>query len=69
MNTLAIDIGGTKFALALFEGERISLRLTRPTDREAGKDWMLAQIEPILRTWKELIGIHRCGVGFGGPVD
>jgi glucokinase len=69
MNTLAIDIGGTKFALALFEGERISLRLTRPTDREAGKDWMLAQIEPILRTWKEQIGIHRCGVGFGGPVD
>jgi glucokinase len=69
MNTLAIDIGGTKFALALFEGERISVRLTRPTEREGGREWMLAQMEPILRAWKDEIGIDRCGVGFGGPVD
>ncbi|MEQ1945653.1 MAG: ROK family protein [Bryobacteraceae bacterium] len=69
MNTLAIDIGGTKFALALFEGERISLRLTRPTDREAGREWMLSQLEPLLRAWKSQLGIDRCAVGFGGPVD
>jgi len=69
MNTLAIDIGGTKFALALFEGQRISMRLTRPTDREAGREWMLSQMEPILHQWKNEIGIDRCGVGFGGPVD
>lgn len=69
MNTLAIDIGGTKLALALFEGERISMRLTRPTDREGGRERMLEQMEPIIRAWKNDIGVDRCGVGFGGPVD
>jgi glucokinase len=69
MNTLAIDIGGTKFALAVFEGRRISIHVTRPTDREAGREWLLAQMEPLLRQWNDEIGIDRCGVGFGGPVD
>ena len=69
MNTLAIDIGGTKFALALFEGQHVSIRLTHPTNREAGREWLLAQMEPTLRQLKNEIGIHRCGVGFGGPVD
>lgn len=63
-NTLAIDIGGTKFSLALFEGERISARVTRDTNREGGPEWMLARIEEIARGWK----FDRCGVGFGGPV-
>ena len=66
MNILAIDIGGTKFTLALFEGARMTRRETRPTDREQGREWMLGQIEGILADWK---GIDRCGIGFGGPVD
>lgn len=33
MNTLAIDIGGTKFSLALFAGEEMVLRESRETDR------------------------------------
>ena len=65
MNTLAIDIGGTKFSVALFEEERITARLTRATDRAGGPEWMLDQIAQAVREWS----FDRCGVGFGGPVD
>jgi glucokinase len=65
MNTLAIDIGGTKFTVALFDGERISLRESRATDRDGGPDWMLEQIVSIASEWN----FERCGIGFGGPVD
>jgi len=65
MNTLAIDIGGTKFTVALFEDERMARRESRTTDRDGGPEWMLAQIESIAAGWK----FDRCGIGFGGPVD
>lgn len=65
MNTLAIDIGGTKFSLALFEEETLVRRETRPTDREGGPEWMLNQIAEVARDWR----VDRCGVGFGGPVE
>ncbi len=64
-NTLAIDIGGTKFSLALFEDERVIRRESRATDREGGPEWMLSQIESIASDWT----FERCGIGFGGPVD
>jgi glucokinase len=69
MNTLAIDIGGTKFSMALFENERLAVRESGPTDREGGRDWLLARLEPIVRDWKRRYGFERCGIGFGGPVD
>ena len=74
MNTLAIDIGGTKFSVALFEGERMTLRRTLPTDREGGPGWMVQQIAEMVTHWADPAGPHRarfdrCGVGFGGPVD
>jgi glucokinase len=65
VNTLAIDIGGTKFSVVLFEDEKIVQRVTRPTDREGGPEWMLRQIEGIVGGWR----FDRCGVGFGGPVN
>jgi len=65
MNTLAIDIGGTKFTVALFEGDRMRERESRATDREGGPSWMLGQIENIARAWQ----FEHCGIGFGGPVD
>ncbi len=68
MNTLAIDIGGTKFSIALFEGERMALRESRMTDRDGGRDWMLEQILSIAREWQARLPIVRCGIGFGGPV-
>ena len=66
MSTLAIDIGGTKFTMALFEQDQIIARESRPTDREAGPEPMLAEIEQIVEKWPRF---ERCGIGFGGPVD
>lgn len=67
MNTLAIDIGGTKFSIAVFEDERMVERESRSTDREGGRDWMVEQISSIAARWKKKY--DRCGIGFGGPVD
>ncbi len=65
MAVLAIDIGGTKFSVALFDNGRITKRETRLTDREGGPEALLAGIGEIVHEWK----FDRCGVGFGGPVD
>jgi glucokinase len=65
VNTLGIDIGGTKFSLALFEGETIIWRITRPTDRQGGPEWMLKRIDEVTHERR----FDRCGVGFGGPVE
>jgi len=69
MNTLAIDIGGTKFSIAAFDDERMIRRESRGTDREGGRDWMLDQITGIAAAWSREISFDGCGVGFGGPVD
>jgi glucokinase len=69
VNTLAIDVGGTKFTLALYEDQRMTRRESRVTDRNGGREWMVAQIETIALTWKREVAIDRCGIGFGGPVN
>jgi len=69
MKTLAIDIGGTKFSMALFEGDRMVRRESRATDAEGGRDWMLTQIETVGRAWQKETSFDRCGIGFGGPVN
>lgn len=69
MRTLAIDIGGTKFSMAAFEDDRLTLRESRATDREGGRDWMLEQIAGIAAGWRRQAGFDECGIGFGGPVD
>lgn len=68
MNTLAIDIGGTKFSLALFEGERMIRRESQATSAEGGRDWMLGRLEALITAWRSETAIDRCGIGFGGPV-
>jgi len=68
MNTLAVDIGGTKFSMAVFEGKRMALRESRATDRAGGREWMLEQITAIAGRWAGTFPLHRCGIGFGGPV-
>jgi glucokinase len=67
--TLAIDIGGTKIALAVFEDGQIVQRAKRPTNRELGPKAALPEILAIADEWKKDIGFEACGVGFGGPVD
>jgi glucokinase len=69
MITLAIDIGGTKFTTAIFDGDRIVERESRATDREGGPAWMITQIALIAEGWKKRYRIDRCGIGFGGPVE
>jgi glucokinase len=73
MSVLAIDIGGTKFTMALFQRVRgawtMSHRESRQTDREGGRDWMLARIGEIGRGWAEEESFESIGVGFGGPVN
>lgn len=69
MNTLAIDIGGTKLTLGLFRDEALVERESRATDRSGGPQWMLRQIEEIARPWARVHGLDACGIGFGGPVD
>ena len=68
MITLAIDIGGTKSSVAVFDGDRMIERESRITDREGGPDWMLSQIASIAGGWQGRYRIERCGAGFGGPV-
>ncbi|HTS63776.1 MAG TPA: ROK family protein [Candidatus Acidoferrales bacterium] len=66
---LAIDIGGTKFTLAVFEGERMIRRESRATEAAGGRPWMLRQIEEIVGGWRREYRFDRCGIGFGGPVN
>ena len=66
--TLAIDVGGTKFSIAIFDGDRMARRESHRTDAEGGRDWMLTQIASIARAWQIETPIDRCGIGFGGPV-
>jgi len=69
VNTLALDVGGTKFTLALFDDNRIARRETRSTDRAGGRDWMLQEIASVVWKWQGEVSIDRCGIGFGGPVE
>ncbi len=69
MSTLAIDIGGTKFSMAVFEGGRMLERASRATDRDGGPEWMLGQIASVARDWAGRYRFERCGIGFGGPVE
>jgi glucokinase len=64
VSTLAIDIGGTKFSVAVFEGEQIVDRESHSTDST-----ILNRIEAIIDGWKSRYRFDRCGIGFGGPVD
>lgn len=69
MTVLAIDIGGTKFSMAAFDGTRMVEHVTRATDREGGRDWMLSQVEAVAGEWSRNYRFERCGIGFGGPVN
>jgi glucokinase len=68
MITLAVDIGGTKFSMAVFEGSTMAERVTETTDREGGRDWMLAHIAAVVENWRKQWKFDACGIGFGGPV-
>src|SRR5215831_15940729 len=66
---LAVDIGGTKFSLAAFDGNRMVRRESRATDAEGGREWTLGQLREIITEWRKDLRFERCGIGFGGPVN
>lgn len=68
-NTLALDIGGTNFSIALFADGRMTHTETRPTLRGAGPEWMLDQMQEIYKGWALEEPLDGCGIGFGGPVN
>jgi glucokinase len=68
MRTLAVDVGGTKLSVAVFDGDRMVCRETLATDREGGRDWMVARILAAAHAWGREPGFGRCGIGFAGPV-
>ena len=69
MYTLAIDIGGSKVTLGVFEDEQLIERHTAETDRSGGPGWMVEQIEKTAAPWLTRYSIGGCGIGFGGPFD
>lgn len=69
MRTLAIDIGGTKFSVAEFDGDLMVRRESRSTDREGGRAWLVPQLDQILDEWTRHTAFDACGIGFGGPVN
>ncbi len=69
MKTLAIDIGGTKFSVAVFDGDHMVRRESRGTDREGGRAWLVPQLDSLLDEWKREMRFDSCGIGFGGPVN
>jgi glucokinase len=66
---LAIDIGGTKFSMAVFDGDRMVRRESRATNAEGGRPWMVERIAEICGEWRREFPLERCGIGFGGPVN
>lgn len=66
--TLAIDIGGTNFSVAAFDGETMLGKATRRTDRAAGPLWMLDEMKEMVSELVAKPEFDACGIGFGGPV-
>jgi glucokinase len=66
---LAIDIGGTKLSMAVFDGDAMVRRESRATEASGGRPWMVARIAEIAGQWRRELPLERCGIGFGGPVD
>src|SRR4029077_6447379 len=66
---LAIDIGGTKFSTAVFDGDVMVRRESRATDAGGGRQWMVAQIGAIAGEWRREFALEGCGIGFGVRVN
>jgi glucokinase len=71
---LALDIGGTKLAAAVFEKNEIVTRARKPTLAERGPDAVFERITSLLetllaKTETRASDIACIGVGCGGPLD
>jgi glucokinase len=68
IRTLAIDIGGTNFSVAVFDDENLTAKATKPTDRAQGPIWMINSIKEAVGEIAPSGDFDACGIGFGGPV-
>lgn len=64
---LAIDIGGTKTAVAVVAEDRVSEQTTWVTGSQAGE--VLSQIEEAVQPLFNTHTFDTCGIGFGGQFD
>jgi glucokinase len=71
-NVIAVDIGGSRFRVGLFDGEGRRLLVSeKETLRSADRDWMLAQLREQGQAIRQKSDypVKACGISFGGPVD
>lgn len=69
---LAVDIGGTRFRVALVDAEGRRLLVSEgKTEPSGGRDWMLNAIRDRSKDLmaKANCDVRACGISFGGPVD
>lgn len=67
---LAVDIGGTRFRVAVSDRDgRIVRVVRRETDRDGGADWMVAEVTALAEEMAADHEVNAVGIGFGGPVD
>ncbi len=68
---LALDIGGTKLAAAVFEGDAIAARVRIATHAIEGPEAVFKRITRLLESVLQKIDGHvsSIGVGCGGPLD
>lgn len=69
---LAIDIGGNRFRLGIFDREEHCRLLSEgETDRSGGRDWMLDEVRKRSQSLLVEAGlpVEACGISFGGLVD
>jgi glucokinase len=71
-NIIAIDIGGTRFRVGLFDeaGAKLSV-LEGETLRSGGREWMLRELKGRAEALRSSSPqpVTACGVSFGGPVN
>ncbi len=67
---LAVDIGGTRFRVAVADEDGNLARVARrATQAEGGSVWMIDQVIRLASDFGSKFDIRAIGVGFGGPVD
>ncbi len=71
-DVIALDIGGTRFRVGLFDpaGQRLEVS-EGDTARAGGREWMLEQVRVRCREMlkRTEVPVKACGISFGGPVD
>ncbi|MGQ9510788.1 MAG: ROK family protein [Thermaceae bacterium] len=67
MKVVGLDLGGTKIAAGLFEGERLLKKEILPTPKEGGLAVVQALVEAARRVLAE--GVQAVGLGIPGPLD